>query len=291
MDRLRIAMVVTFLALGIVLSTIFWGLMWYFDASGPYLAIFTFGFVGVMVFFQWLIGPSVIKAMSRMKECTNHEILHMVQEISRKSGVPAPKAYVVESPVPNAFAFGRTRKSSAIALHTGLISMLTREELRGVIAHEIGHIKNRDVIVMTLASALPMIMFYLVYFGAMSGDRRNGGNFMIGWIGGMLAQLVGTVIVLYLSRVREYYADAHAAKAIGDPMPLAHALAKISYGMKSIQKRYGPMKSSSMNAFYIEDPAIAYRENLEKERGRGIMEIFMTHPPTYKRIRALEKLR
>jgi heat shock protein HtpX len=207
--------------------------------------------------------------------------------------IPRPKVYLVEDKTPNAFAFGRTQASSAIAIHTGLLDSLTKDEVRGVLAHEIGHIKHRDVLVMTLASALPAILYYIVYFGAIMASSRNrdggGVNYLGAMLGGMVAQAIGTLLVLYLSRVREYYADDYSAHVTKSPGSLASALGKITYGLARTRAAPAP---ANLRMFYIADPKAAaseYAADMAREKKTGgLREIFMTHPLTYKRIAALK---
>jgi heat shock protein HtpX len=288
--KLAWAIFITFFVMGILLWAVFWVAAWLLGITGAALIYGVFLFIGLMVFIQWLIGPSIIKLTVRMRECTDRSILNMVYEIADKAKIPRPKVYIVENPTPNAFAFGRTQKSSNIALHTGLLERLSQDEIKAVIAHEIGHIKHRDVIVMTVASALPAILYYLIYFGtlaASSRNRDNGANYLGAWLGGVVAQFLATLLVLYLSRVREYYADSYSGHITKQPKNLANALAKISYNLVNAKTR----TPASMRAFYIADEVSSkYSSEIEKEKGRGWMEIFMTHPLTYKRIKALEKL-
>jgi len=288
--KLAWAMFITFFILGILLWTVFWAAAWLLGLSGSFLIYGVFIFIGVMVFIQWAIGPAIIKLTVRAKECKDQNILNMVYEIAEKSNLPRPKVYIVDNPTPNAFAFGRTQASSNVALHTGLFDKLSQEEIRAVVAHEMGHIKHRDVIVMTLASALPAILYYIIYFGllAASSRDRQGTNYLGAWVGGMVAQFLATLLVLYLSRVREYYADSYSGQITKKPTSLASALAKISYNLTQTRTP----SPTAMRSFYIADEVSSkYSAQMEKERGRGWMEVFMTHPLTYKRIRALEQMR
>ncbi len=287
--RLAWAVFITFFVMGALLWAIFWALAWLLGITGSGLVYGVFLFVGFMVFFQWLIGPEIVKATTGAKECKDHAILALVYDIADKAGIPRPRVYLVNNPTPNAFAFGRTQASSNIALHTGLLEKLDHNEVKAVIAHELGHIKHRDMIVITLASALPAILYYIIYFGviaASSRDRNGGVNYMGAWLGGMVAQFLATLLVLYLSRVREYYADSYSGHITKKPKDLASALAKISYELTKT-KQPSP---TAMRSFYIADEVSSrYSSQMEKEKGRGWMEFFMTHPLTYKRIRALEK--
>ncbi|RLG21217.1 hypothetical protein DRN74_03035 [Candidatus Micrarchaeota archaeon] len=287
MPSLKWAIIITFFILSLMLSAIFWLAMFFFRVTGPTLVLSTFAFVAFMIFFQWLVGPSVIKMTARLRPCEDKKILHMVEKISRKTGIPMPDVYIADSRIPNAFAFGRTQSSSAIALHKGLIDSLNDSELEAVIAHEIGHIKHRDVIVMTLASALPLILYYLIYFGSLfasSRDNRGTVNYLGAWLGASVAHFLGTLIVLYLSRVREYYADEHSALVTKRPDSLISALRKISQGIRSspVPRRAG--REDILRTFYIENPAMELS-------GSSLMELLMTHPPLEKRIKALEKIK
>jgi heat shock protein HtpX len=287
--RLAWAVFVTFFVLGALLWGIFWAAAWLLGASGSSLMYLSFLFVGFMVFIQWLIGPNIIKAMARLKECSDKKILKMVYELADQSGIPRPKVWLVQDPTPNAFAFGRTQGSSNIAIHSGLLERLSDDEVRAVVAHEIGHIKHRDVLVMTLASALPAILYYIIYFGLIAASSRDkqGTNYLGAWLGGMVAQLLATMLVLYLSRVREYYADSYSGSITKRPRDLATSLAKISYSLAQT-KQSSP---TALRSFYIADEVSSkYSSQMEKEKGKGWMEIFMTHPLTYKRIKALERL-
>ncbi len=264
----------------------------------------------LFIIIQWYFGPLLIKWITKAKEVSQTDApeLHgMVEKYAKKANIKKPKVYLVNDPTPNAFAFGRTRSSAGIAVHTGLMHILNKDELEGVIAHEIGHIKHRDVIVMTLASALPVILFYLVLiFGARDRDRGIGSIIAV-WVAAFMAQFVGRLLVLWLSRSREYYADAFSAYATEKPSALMSGLAKISYKMQSVQPQKG---SDAMRAFYIADPYGEGRKNIaeiaaaiasgnesqlveaiENEKKIGKMEWLMTHPLTAKRLEALLRIK
>ena len=288
--RLAWAMFITFFVMGALLWGIFWAVAWLLGITGSALVYGVFLFVGFMVFIQWLIGPTIVRMTTGAKECKDQKILAMVYAIADKARIPRPKVYLVNNPTPNAFAFGRTQASSNIALHTGLLERLSQEEVNAVIAHEMGHVAHRDMIVMTLASALPAILYYIIYFGVIAASSRNrdgGVNYMGAWLGGMVAQFLATLLVLYLSRVREYYADSYSSSITKKPKDLASALAKISYNLTQTRQP----SPTSMRSFYIADEVSSkYSAQMEKEKGSGWKEIFMTHPLTYKRIKALERL-
>jgi len=261
------------------------------------------------IFLQWLIGPWLIKLMTGAKEIKVEEapeIHMMLSDLSKTAGIP--KLYFVNRNDPNAFAFGRTQGSSGIALHKGLIEMLTKEELRAVIAHEIGHIKHRDVMIMTIASSLPTILYYMVIlFGGRNREDNSIIQTITVFLGGLIAQFIGILLVMWLSRTREYYADEFAAYATNDSLDLIKALSKITY--KTIP--YKNERDSSFKTLYISDPSQGESEHIieiakaissdnakqvetlieeEKYRMKN-QEWLMTHPITAKRLERLWKIK
>ncbi len=269
----------------------------------------------VMLFVQWYFGPALIKWITKAKELKESEApeLHqLLANLARTAGIPKPKLYVVNDASPNAFAFGRTQASSGIAVHTGLLETLNKQEVEAVIAHEVGHIKHRDVTVMTIAAVVPIVLYYAVLiFGGGSRDRNRGvGSFILVWFGAIIAQFLGQLLVMWLSRQREYYADAFSAYATKKPTNLMSALAKITYKLAPTQQRQQGEGYSVMKSFYIAEPSLAERqmaaevagalqagdekavmEAIRKEKSRGAMELLMTHPLTAKRMEALMKLK
>ncbi len=247
----------------------------------------------LMLFLQWYFSPHIILAVTRAREIKEGWIVDTVRELARKAGIPAPKVYIVEDPTPNAFAFGRWRSDGRIAVHRGLLETLDREEIKGVLAHELGHIAHGDMIVMTLAQAVPILLYYLVLFFG-SDEERNP---ILVFLGAYAAQFLGQLLALFISRLREYYADAFSARLVS-PYPLISALIKISYF---------PVSSRVLAPMYFADPTpedrkfaeIAsragidperLRELVEQEKQREILELFSTHPLTYKRIAHLLQL-
>jgi heat shock protein HtpX len=187
---------------------------------------------------------------------------------------------VVDSKVPNAFATGRSQKNATVAVHTGLLQMLDEEELEGVVAHELAHIKNRDVQVMTIASFLSTIAFIVVRWGWLFGGNRNrngGGGVIVAILVSLVVWIISYLLIRALSRYREYAADRGGASISGNPGALASALMKISGRMDKIPER-DMREESEMNAFFI-----------IPEKGM-ITRLFSTHPPTEKRIDRLRDL-
>lgn len=301
-------MLTSILVFGVV-SGIIGLLMWYSGIRGGN-AIYLWMFVSfAMIILQWYFGPNLIKWATKAKELKAHELPklhHMVEKYAKIAGIPRPKLFIVNEPSPNAFAFGRTQSSSNVAVHTGLLEILTEDELEGVIAHEIGHIKHRDVILMTLAGAIPVVLYYAVILFSSRDERSPLGGIGV-FIGALFAQFLGQILVMWLSRSREYFADAFSAYATNKPSALMSGLAKISYQMMHVRPAAA---TDTMRAFYISDPSGEGKQTIheiaaaiasgnerelvsaiEKEKGMGKMEFLMTHPLTAKRLEALLKIK
>jgi heat shock protein HtpX len=261
----------------------------------------------VMLGIQWYLGPAIIKWSTGAKELKREnapELFGMVQRLTQKARLPMPRLYLVNNPSPNAFAFGRTQSDSGIAVHAGLLQSLDKDEVEGVLAHEIGHINNRDVAVMTIASIIPIALYYgFLIFGRDEDGRGSLGTI----IGAFAAQFVGQILVMWLSRQREYFADEFSARLTGNSQPLMSALAKITYGNAA---GAGKGSASSMvSALYIAEPSgakagfadiaraigsgndLALAEAIEKEKKRGGFELLMTHPLTAKRLERLMRFK
>jgi len=283
----------------------------------------------IFILVQWYVSPWVVAfacKLQYLKPGENVWLEDNVAQLAAQASVPMPKLAVVPDDSPNAFVFGRTKSESTLAVHAGLLKRLTKDEVRAVIAHEIGHLRHNDCVVMTIVSAVPLVAYMIArsfmsvrYFGG-NNDRKNdtGGliiamilTAVVAWIVYFISQL----LVMWLSRSREYYADAYSAYSTKNPDALASALSKIAYGL-SIAK---PSDPSGLRAFYIEDPSNARKEvaqiiekkdeydldrdgvldqnELEKamrkeaESGWGkVAEIASTHPATYKRIILLQNI-
>jgi len=283
---------------------------------------------GVFILFQYLIGPAIISATTRLhylKPSENPWFESTVKELAAKSGIHMPRLAIVPNKSPNAFVFGRTASSATLALHEGLLTDLNKDEVRGVIAHELGHIKHKDYIVMTVLSALPLIayivaqaMFRAALWGSYSRrrDKRGNAGLVLVAVGviSFIVYIISFLAVMRLSRLREHYADAYSAYVTGSPRSLQSGLAKITYGLS-----IAPPTSSEARAFYIEDPTMAKQEasrimekkheyDLDKD---GVLDerelqhamekeakstwnqlnnLFATHPPTFKRILLLREI-
>jgi len=285
--------------------------LWYIGAEGITGILIAIVFSAVIVLIQWYLGPILIKRMTNMRELKENEhpeIFAIVKRLSQIAGISMPKLYIVYNSEPNAFAFGRTQSSSNIAVHTGLLNVLNEREVEGVLAHEIGHIKHKDVAVITVASMLPIMLYYIIIVLGFSRSNRGGGApFIVMWIGAMIAQFIGQLFVLYLSRKREYYADAFSAYITKNPVALMSGLAKITYGL-GVHAQAGGVKSTdkALRCFYIADPgesdtksiiqiaraidakdAKEIEKAIENEKNMLGGEFLRTHPFTAKRLLSL----
>ncbi|MEA1869649.1 MAG: zinc metalloprotease HtpX [Euryarchaeota archaeon] len=241
-------------------------------------------FAGVMLFAQYYYSDKMVLYSTGARVVTESEEPGLHEIVSRlciEADLPKPRVAVVDSSVPNAFATGRSPKKAVVAVTTSLMKRLDRNEVSAVLAHELTHVKNRDVMVLTIASFFSTIAFflvrYLIFFGG--GNRRGGGQIMIAWVASIAVWLVSSLLIRALSRYREFAADRGAAIITGHPSHLVSALMKISGSMDRVPTE-DLRKAEGMNAFYI-IPAISKS---------SIMALFSTHPPLNKRVAALEKI-
>jgi heat shock protein HtpX len=261
------------------------------------------GIVGALIFaiflniFSFWKSDKLALRMARAKPAleTEYPKLHViVSEQCSLAAIGKPQVYIIDSPSPNAFATGRSPRHASIALTTGIIQLLTREELGAVIAHELAHVGNRDILIMsivsTLASAVAMIAWmakWSLLFGGFGGRGRSGGNAMFG-IGGLLIlaiviPLLTTLVRLTISRTREFQADASGASTSGNPEALANALEKLDHGAQ-----VHPMESNEALAhLYIVQPI--HGQTMNFMNGKGMMRLMSTHPPTQERTKRLRR--
>ncbi len=281
----------------------------------------------LFILLQYLIGPAIVRASTHLRYLQpgeNQWLETTVKEITTKSGVPMPKLAVVPDPTPNAFVFGRTASGATLAVHEGLLKNLNENEIKGVLGHEIGHIRHKDYVVMTVISALPLLAYIVAratwtaaIFTGGSRNRDEGSMRAALYVVGIISYVVYFVTLLLamrLSRLREHYADAYSAYVTGQPRNLESALAKITYGLS-----LSPKPPSGVRAFYIGDPAQAKLEISEimskkeeydldhdgvldehelelamekeaKSTWHRINTAFSTHPPTFRRILLLQEI-
>ena len=246
----------------------------------------------LMILAQWYFSDKIVLWSSGAKVVTRDQFpkLHdMVERIVARNNIPKPKIAVINTNMPNAFATGKGQKSSIVAVTTGLMDILDDpEELEGVIAHELTHIRNRDVLVLTLASVFATVAWYLMQFGFYGGlhggmgygrDRNSGGTMIIVIVVAVLVWVISFLIIRAISRYREFSADRGAAQMTGKPVKLANALMKISGTMRRVPTK-DLRQVEGLNAFFI-IPAIS---------GSTIGNLFSTHPPTEKRVQKLMEM-
>ncbi|WP_232037281.1 zinc metalloprotease HtpX [Sphingobium amiense] len=201
----------------------------------------------------------------------------LVQELAQRAGLPMPRVYVIDQDAPNAFATGRNPQNAAVAATTGLLSMLSREEVAGVMAHELGHVKNRDTLIMTMVATVAGAISMLANFGLFfrGGEREGHGNMAASLLAVFVAPFAAMIVQMAISRTREYGADRAGAEISGNPRALASALAKISGAAQAIP-----------NPVVERNPATAQLYIVPTH----VSELFSTHPATEKRIAALQDI-
>jgi len=243
----------------------------------------------VMMGVQYFLSDKIVLASSRAKIVTPQhapELHAIIDKICAAAGLHKPRVAIVPTDVPNAFATGRSQRHSAVAVTQGLMSRLNADEVYAVLAHEMSHVKNRDVAVITIASFLSTVAYYLIsssMYGGMYGgrqdDRRNASGFIVVFVLSLVVYIVSLLLIRALSRYRELAADRGSALITHRPSTLISALIKISGQMERIPKQ-DLRSEQGLNQFFIV-PAIA---------GRSIMELLSTHPSLDKRIRQLERI-
>lgn len=273
----------TLLLLG-VLSALLIGIG---GAMGPgYLYGFT-AFALVMNFVAYFFSDRIVLAMHRAHEVPFDAApgLHrMVEELAQKAGIPKPRVFVIPEAQPNAFATGRNPEKGVVAVTQGIVDLLTERELKGVIAHELAHIKNRDILIATIAAGIAAAVTYLAHaaqFAAFFGggrqdDEEGNGGLLQTLLLIVLAPIAATLVQLGISRSREFHADETGARLTGDPEALASALAKMERTAHHVPSHVEPATAS----LFIVNPL----------SGRSLMGLFSTHPPMEERIRRLRGL-
>lgn len=237
--------------------------------------------VGMNFFTYWNADKIVLKmhGAREVDDASAPEFVGMVRALAQRGGLPMPKVYIVDTPHPNAFATGRNPENAAVAATTGLMNMLTRDELAGVMAHELAHVKNRDTLIMTMVATIAGAISMLANFGLFFRGGDSRGNMIPMILAVIVAPFAAMIVQMAISRTREYGADKGGAEISGNPRALASALAKISRGAQSV-----PNETVERN------PAMAQLYIVPALRGRGGDSLFSTHPDTGNRIAALEAL-
>lgn len=273
----------------------------------------------VLMFIQYMVGPKLVEwsmGVRYIKEGEYPELRQMVEKLAMKANIPAPRIGIAHIALPNAFAFGRSIKDGRVCVTQGIMSLLSKDELQAVLGHEMTHLKNRDVLTITLLSVIPMILYRIAWQFLFFGDRRDKGQGSAALVGlvALIFYFVTNLLVLYASRIREYFADRGSVDLGNNPSCLATALYKLVYGSARMPK--DELKTAEgMKAFFINDPSRALTElrdlrELDLDRsgtishneldalqkrvvklnfGDKVMEIFSTHPNMLKRIKRLSE--
>ncbi|HHF56549.1 MAG TPA: peptidase [Thermoplasmatales archaeon] len=275
------------------------------------LAILAF----IIVLIQYMVSPKIVETTMRVKYISredNPKLYGMVERLAKEAGIPTPKIGISMLEIPNAFAFGRSKRDGRVCVTKGLLRILNDEELEAVIGHEISHIKHRDMIVITMLSVIPLLS-YLIFWNSLWGRRRGEGA-AIAFVA-FLVYLISNLIVLYVNRIREYYADYGSAILTKKPHALASALYRITLSTSGLPKEK-IKEAEGMKAFFATDPSTSRRDifdlkqadlNLDghideyemkmfAERAKisttdKLMEIFSSHPNVVNRIKKLAAIK
>lgn len=243
-------------------------------------------FAGVMNFISYWFSDKIVLKMYGAKEVSKSDAptLHkMIELLSERAEIPKPKIYIIHSEMPNAFATGRNPNHSAVAVTTGIMNLLSEDELFGVLAHEISHIKHRDILIQTVAAtmagAISMIANWLQW-GAIFGlggsdDEEGGGNIIFALLFSIIASFAAMLVQMAISRSREFLADEGGAKYSGNPLFLANALKKLDAGVRLTENNVNPATAH----MFIVSPLSG---------GSSVLNLFSTHPPIEERVRRLE---
>ena len=270
----------------------------------------------VMMLVQYMIGPKIVEwsmGVRYLKKEENPKLFQTVEELALRANIPVPRIGVASIHIPNAFAFGRGIKDGRVCVTEGILKLLNENELRAVLGHELSHLKNRDVLTITLLSVIPMIMYRVAWGFMFSGRRRDdrGNAVMIGLVA-FLFYFITNLLVLYASRIREYFADKGSVELGNSPSALASSLYKLVYGSARMNKE-SLKETEGLKAFFVNDPSQAMHEirdlaalDLDKSGtidaselallrnkdvrlgfGDKMMEALSTHPNMLKRIKRL----
>ena len=241
------------------------------------------GFImaAVMNFGSYWFSDKIVLAMYRAKQVdAGHPLYRLTANLAQRAGLPMPKVYLIPDPSPNAFATGRNPEHAAVAATEGILRLLDEQELEGVIAHELAHVKHRDILISsiaaTLGAAIMMTARFAMFFGGGSRDDNRGSNPIALLATMILAPVAAVLIQAFISRTREYGADAGGAQIAGNPVGLMSALRKIDAASRRV-----PLDAN---------PATAHMFIVKPFSGSGLMNLFSTHPPTEKRVQALMQL-
>lgn len=264
------------------MTALFAGLGYLFGGVTGMVAAFLFA-AAMNAFTFWNSDKAVLRMQNArpVDRDSAPDLCDMVGRLASDAGLPMPAVYIIDTNQPNAFATGRNPQNAAVAVTAGLLRSLSRDEVAGVIAHELAHIEHRDTLIMTFTATMAGAIGMVGRFAMLAGGRRNRGA--MGMIGGLamsiLAPVAAGLVQMAISRTREYGADARAARITGQPMALASALRRIQ-----------GIARGEVNADAEANPASAHMFIINPLSGLGADKLFATHPPTEKRIIALEEI-
>ncbi|MCS6924511.1 MAG: zinc metalloprotease HtpX [Candidatus Binatia bacterium] len=249
--------------------------------------VIAFVFAALMNLGSYWFSDKIVLAMYGAREVSEAEapmLYRIVHNLAVRARMPMPRLYIIPSESPNAFATGRNPQHAAVAVTEGILRLMNERELTGVLAHELAHVQNRDILISSIAATLAGVVMmvadmarWAAFFGGMQRDEREGGGGVIGLIlMSILAPIAALIIQMAISRTREYEADATGARISGDPLGLASALSKLSLAVERI-----PLDASPQTAhLFIVNPL----------SGRSFMQLFSTHPPLEERIARLRRM-
>ena len=249
-----------------------------FTFGGSKGAVIAFVIAFGMNIFSYWNSDKIVLRMHNAREVdakSAPEFYTMVADLARRAELPMPRVYVIDSPHPNAFATGRNPENAAVAATTGLLKMLTRDEIAGVMAHELGHVKNRDTLIMTMVATVAGAISMLANFGLFFRGNDQRGNALATILAVIVAPIAAMIVQMAISRTREYGADRTGAEISGNPMALASALAKISQGAAAIPNPVAERLPATAQLYIVPT---------------RMSEMFSTHPATEKRIAALQDM-
>jgi heat shock protein HtpX len=272
-----------------------------------------------MMFIQYMLGPKIVEWSMRVKYIKRQDdprLFGLVESLARRANIPMPRIGIAQIQIPNAFAFGRSLKDGRVCVTSGIMQLLNEEELSAVLGHELSHLKNRDVLTITLLSVIPMIMYRIAWQFLFYGRRRDekGSNTLLIGVAAFLFYFITNLLVLYASRIREYFADRGSVALGNKPQALASSLYKLVYGSARLNNE-SLKETEGLKAFFLNDPSQAKKElrelaqldidksgaidsselellrnsNIRLGFGDKLMELLSTHPNMLKRIKKLSE--
>lgn len=273
-----------------------------------------------MMVIQYMLGPKIVEWTMRVKYIKREDnpvLYRLVEDLALRAKIPVPKIGIAQIPLPNAFAFGRGARDGRVCVTEGILRLLSEEELKAVLGHELSHLKNRDVLTITLLSVIPMIMYRIawqfLFYGRRREERGGANTALIGLLA-LIFYFITNLLVLYASRIREYFADKGAVLLGNKPQALASSLYKLVYGSARIDKE-SLKEVEGLKAFFVNDPSQALNELKELRQldmdksgtidaselellrskkvrlgfGDRVLELLSTHPNMLKRIKQLSE--